>query len=161
MEPSVESYFVVKMPEVIRFLEQVMSSLARVCHTAWQRPSPIPRARPRTPPASCPTTSPSSASRTCHDSGTGGQPSSLGNFPLFVHPGCPDDVVIADAFVKDLTEGIDWDSACEAVVSLRGRVEPPQWGRRGARHPRRLAQARPHPLGRHSTATARAPPAPG
>jgi putative alpha-1,2-mannosidase len=25
-----------------------------------------------------------------HDSGTGGQPS-LGNFPLFVHPGCPDD----------------------------------------------------------------------
>ena len=25
-----------------------------------------------------------------HDSGTGGQPS-MGNFPLFVHPGCPDD----------------------------------------------------------------------
>ncbi|KAK4230129.1 family 92 putative glycoside hydrolase [Podospora fimiseda] len=25
-----------------------------------------------------------------HDSGTGGQPS-LGNFPIFVHPGCPDD----------------------------------------------------------------------
>lgn len=27
------------------------------------------------------------------------------------------DIVIADAFVKNLTEGIDWETAYEAVVS--------------------------------------------
>ncbi|KAJ4293946.1 hypothetical protein N0V88_005460 [Collariella sp. IMI 366227] len=36
-----------------------------------------------------------------HDSGTGGRPS-LGNFPLFVHPGCPDDDFTKCAFdLKD------------------------------------------------------------
>ncbi|KAL2187253.1 glycoside hydrolase family 92 protein [Thermothelomyces heterothallicus CBS 203.75] len=40
------------------------------------------------------------------------------------------DVVIADAFVKNLTEGIDWDTAYEAVVS-DAEVEPPNWGLEG------------------------------
>lgn len=34
-----------------------------------------------------------------HDSGTGGS-SSLGNFPLFVHPGCPDDMVSKCAYER-------------------------------------------------------------
>ncbi|KAK7753637.1 hypothetical protein SLS62_004495 [Diatrype stigma] len=36
------------------------------------------------------------------------------------------DVVLADAFVKNLTEGIDWNLGYEAVVS-DAEVEPPDW----------------------------------
>ncbi|KAK0709496.1 glycoside hydrolase family 92 protein [Lasiosphaeria miniovina] len=40
------------------------------------------------------------------------------------------DVVIADAFIKNLTEGINWDKAYEAVVS-DAEVEPKNWGLEG------------------------------
>ncbi|ORY62663.1 glycoside hydrolase family 92 protein [Pseudomassariella vexata] len=40
------------------------------------------------------------------------------------------DVVLADAFVKNLTEGIDWDLGYEAVVS-DAEVEPPDWSVEG------------------------------
>ncbi|KAK3945635.1 glycosyl hydrolase family 92-domain-containing protein [Diplogelasinospora grovesii] len=40
------------------------------------------------------------------------------------------DVVIADAYVKNLTAGIDWDVAYEAVVS-DAEVEPKNWGVEG------------------------------
>ena len=36
------------------------------------------------------------------------------------------DVVIADAFIKGLTKGIDWETAYEAVVSdAEGKPRPP------------------------------------
>jgi putative alpha-1,2-mannosidase len=35
------------------------------------------------------------------------------------------DIVIADAFIKNITDGIDWDTAYEAVVSdAEGEAEP-------------------------------------
>ena len=39
------------------------------------------------------------------------------------------DVVIADAFIKNITEGIDWKTAYEAVVSdAEGEIPPlPHW----------------------------------
>lgn len=40
------------------------------------------------------------------------------------------DVVIADAFIKNITDGIDWDTAYEAVVS-DAEVEPQNWGVEG------------------------------
>ncbi|KAH8884609.1 glycoside hydrolase family 92 protein [Thozetella sp. PMI_491] len=40
------------------------------------------------------------------------------------------DVVIADAFLKNITEGIDWATAYEAVVS-DAEVEPKNWGTEG------------------------------
>ncbi|KAK0617052.1 alpha-1,2-mannosidase-like protein [Immersiella caudata] len=40
------------------------------------------------------------------------------------------DIVIGDAFIKNLTQGIDWDTAYEAVVS-DAEVEPAAWGVEG------------------------------
>ncbi|KAK0640871.1 alpha-1,2-mannosidase-like protein [Cercophora newfieldiana] len=40
------------------------------------------------------------------------------------------DIVIADAFLKNLTAGIDWDTAYEAVVS-DAEEEPAHWGAEG------------------------------
>ncbi len=40
------------------------------------------------------------------------------------------DVVIADAFIKNLTDGVDWAAAYEAVVS-DAEVEPESWGVEG------------------------------
>ncbi|KAK0628851.1 glycoside hydrolase family 92 protein [Bombardia bombarda] len=40
------------------------------------------------------------------------------------------DVVIADAFIKNLTEGISWETAYEAVIS-DAEVEPSNWGLEG------------------------------
>ncbi|KAK3303262.1 alpha-1,2-mannosidase-like protein [Chaetomium strumarium] len=48
----------------------------------------------------------------------------------FTQGGSNADVVIADAFIKNLREGIDWDAAYEAVVS-DAEVEPKQWGLEG------------------------------
>ncbi|KAK3292522.1 glycoside hydrolase family 92 protein [Chaetomium fimeti] len=45
----------------------------------------------------------------------------------FSQGGSNADVVIADAYVKDLREGIDWDAAYEAVIS-DAEVEPSNWG---------------------------------
>ncbi|KAL2127986.1 hypothetical protein VTI74DRAFT_9876 [Chaetomium olivicolor] len=45
----------------------------------------------------------------------------------FTQGGSNADVVIADAFIKNLTQGIDWDDAYDAVVS-DAEVEPAQWG---------------------------------
>ncbi|AEO64326.1 glycoside hydrolase family 92 protein [Thermothielavioides terrestris NRRL 8126] len=48
----------------------------------------------------------------------------------FTQGGSNADVVIADAFIKNLTEGVDWDAAYEAVVS-DAEVEPKNWGVEG------------------------------
>jgi len=45
------------------------------------------------------------------------------------------DVVLADSYLKNITEGVDWAKAYEAVVS-DAEVEPPNWdieGRGGLR----------------------------
>ncbi|KAK3682470.1 glycosyl hydrolase family 92-domain-containing protein [Podospora appendiculata] len=48
----------------------------------------------------------------------------------FTQGGSNADIVIADAFVKKLTAGIDWDTAYQAVVS-DAEVEPANWGLEG------------------------------
>ncbi|KAK1759714.1 glycosyl hydrolase family 92-domain-containing protein [Echria macrotheca] len=48
----------------------------------------------------------------------------------FTQGGSNADIVIADAFVKNLTENIDWKTAYEAVVS-DAEEEPQQWGIHG------------------------------
>ncbi|KAJ9151165.1 Alpha-1,2-mannosidase-like protein [Pleurostoma richardsiae] len=48
----------------------------------------------------------------------------------FSQGGSNADVVIADAFLKNITEGIDWDTAYEAVVS-DAEVEPKSWAVEG------------------------------
>jgi hypothetical protein len=86
----------------------------------------------------------------------------------FTQGGSNADVVIADAFIKDLREGIDWNTAYEAVISdAEGEPEPlfiplpsrstsggiltsfsrtTQLGSRRARQPGELALSRLHPL---------------
>ncbi|KAK4100511.1 glycoside hydrolase family 92 protein [Parathielavia hyrcaniae] len=48
----------------------------------------------------------------------------------FTQGGSNADVVLVDAFIKNLTEGIDWGTAYEAVVS-DAEVEPRDWGLEG------------------------------
>ncbi|KAK4189368.1 family 92 putative glycoside hydrolase [Podospora australis] len=48
----------------------------------------------------------------------------------FTQGGSNADIVIADAFVKNLTAGIDWDTAYEAVIS-DAEEEPSMWGTSG------------------------------
>ncbi|OAA53614.1 glycoside hydrolase family 92 protein [Niveomyces insectorum RCEF 264] len=48
----------------------------------------------------------------------------------FTQGGSNADVVLADAFVKNLTEGIDWTTGYEAVVK-DAEVEPPVWSVEG------------------------------
>lgn len=48
----------------------------------------------------------------------------------FTQGGTNADVVIADAFLKGITDGIDWDTAYEAVIS-DAEVEPKSWNTEG------------------------------
>lgn len=48
----------------------------------------------------------------------------------FTQGGSNADIVLADAFVKNITAGVDWDTAYEAVVS-DAEVEPRDWGLEG------------------------------
>jgi hypothetical protein len=45
--------------------------------------------------------------------------------------------VIVDAYLKNITAGIDWNLAYEAVVK-DAEVEPPNWDVEGIYYPRRL-----------------------
>jgi putative alpha-1,2-mannosidase len=44
----------------------------------------------------------------------------------FTQGGSNADVVLADSYLKNITEGVDWDTAYEAVVS-DAEVEPANW----------------------------------
>ncbi|ROV89359.1 hypothetical protein VPNG_10130 [Cytospora leucostoma] len=48
----------------------------------------------------------------------------------FTQGGTNADVVIADAFLKGITDGVDWDTAYEAVIS-DAEVEPKSWNTEG------------------------------
>jgi putative alpha-1,2-mannosidase len=48
----------------------------------------------------------------------------------FVQGGSNADIVLADAFAKNLTGGIDWGLACEAVVN-DAENEPLDWFNKG------------------------------
>jgi predicted alpha-1,2-mannosidase len=48
----------------------------------------------------------------------------------FTQGGSNADIVLADAFLKNITTGIDWDTAYEAVIS-DAEVEPRNWGIEG------------------------------
>ena len=48
----------------------------------------------------------------------------------FTQGGSNADIVLADAFVKNITDGVDWHTAYEAVVS-DAEVEPQNWGLEG------------------------------
>jgi putative alpha-1,2-mannosidase len=48
----------------------------------------------------------------------------------FTQGGSNADIVIADAYLKNISEGIDWDLAYEAIVK-DAEIEPPLWAVEG------------------------------
>ena len=57
----------------------------------------------------------------------------------FTQGGSNADVVITDAYLKNITDGIDWNLAYEAVVR-DAEVEPPNWDVEGTYPPSSSAQ---------------------
>jgi putative alpha-1,2-mannosidase len=49
----------------------------------------------------------------------------------FTQGGSNADIVVTDAYLKNISEGIDWNLAYEAVIK-DAEVEPPNWDVEGA-----------------------------